>query len=129
MSVTPEDNALAPELIRRATLSRVMFGSCLCGDVGYRICGAPLRTVHCHCEHCEPAGTAAAHPSNLFVPARQFRWTRGESQVVSYRLPGPGAFATAFCRRCGGDLPRASRGESLVVVPEPSQPLEEAPSA
>jgi len=50
-----------------------------------------------------------------FVPARQFRWVRGESQIVSYRLPGPRPFATAYCRRCGGDVPRIAR--SLVVVP------------
>ncbi len=116
MSVTPE-NALAPDLALKASRSRVLFGSCLCGDVGYRICGSPLRMVKCDCESCRRArGVASA--SNLFVPARQFQWTRGESQVVSYRLPGSGSsFATAFCRRCGSDLPRASRGESVVVVP------------
>jgi hypothetical protein len=113
---TTSDNVLSPELALRASLSRVIHGSCLCGDVGYRICGTPLRMVNCHCENCRRARSAAYAP-NLFVPARQFRWTRGESQVVSYRLPGPTAFATAFCRRCGSDLPRASRGESVVVVP------------
>ncbi|MEJ1965976.1 MAG: GFA family protein [Gammaproteobacteria bacterium] len=115
MSVTPE-NALGPDLAVKAALSRVIYGSCLCGDVGYRISGSPLRMVICDCESCRLARGAAC-ASNLFVPVRQFRWTRGESQVVSYRLPGPTAFATAFCRRCGGDLPRASRGESVVVVP------------
>jgi hypothetical protein len=102
MSVTPE-NALAPDLALKASASCVTFGSCLCGDVGYRITGQPLRMVD---------------TPNLFVPMRQFRWTRGESQIVSYRLPGPRSFATAYCRRCGGDLPRAARG--LVVVPAPS---------
>jgi hypothetical protein len=101
MSVTPE-NALSPELALRASLSRVIYGSCRCGDVGYRITGSPFRVVDCQ---------------SLFVPARQFRWTRGEGQVVSYRLPGPDAFSTAYCRRCGGDLPRHSRGESVMVVP------------
>jgi hypothetical protein len=116
MSVTTGD-AVAPELSARGSLSRVIYGSCLCGEVGYRISGSPLRMVSCHCESCRLA-RSAAHASNLFVPARQFRWTRGESQVVSYRLPGPAAFATAFCRRCGSDLPHISRGESAVVVPE-----------
>jgi hypothetical protein len=115
MSVTPE-NLLAPDLALKASQSRVIHGSCLCGEVGYRISGTPLRMVNCHCESCGST-RSAANASSLFVPARQFQWTRGESQVVSYRLPGPSAFATAFCRRCGGDLPRASRGESVVVVP------------
>jgi len=75
--------------------------------------------VNCHCEKCRRA-RSAAYASNLFVPARQFRWTRGESQVVSYRLPGTSAgasFSTAFCRRCGSDLPRATRGDAVVVIP------------
>ena len=115
MSVPPE-NALAPDLALKASLSRVIYGSCLCGDVGYRICGSLLRMVNCHCEKCR--GTRSpAYASSVFVPARQFQWTRGESQVVSYRLPGPAAFATAFCRRCGSDLPRTSRTEAVVVVP------------
>lgn len=96
--------------------SNVMFGSCLCGDVGYRVAGEPLRMVNCHCELCRRA-RSAAYATNLFVPAKQFSWTRGERQVVSYRLPGERAFSTAFCRRCGSDLPRMSRGESVVVVP------------
>ena len=110
MSVTPE-NALTPDLAVKASLSGVTFGSCQCGDVGYRITGQPLRMVDA---------------PNLFVPARQFRWTRGESQIVSYRLPGPRSFATAYCRRCGGDVPRAARG--LVVVPaRPAQVVSDTP--
>jgi len=99
MSVTP-DNALAPELAAKATMSGVSFGSCQCGEVGYRITGQSFRLVNV---------------PGSFVPARQFRWVRGESQIVSYRLPGPRPFATAYCRRCGGDVPRIAR--SLVVVP------------
>lgn len=103
MHSTEEQNALAPELVRRAELARVYYGGCLCGEVGYRISGAPLRMVDC--------------AASVFVPVKQFRWTRGESQVVSYRLPGPGAHSTAFCRRCGADLPRPSKGEAVLVVP------------
>jgi hypothetical protein len=93
----------------------VTEGSCVCGEVGYRIAGEPLRMANCYCENCR--ARTSAYVSNLFVPARQFRWTRGESQVVSYRLPGTPSFATAFCRRCGSDLPRVSRGEAVIVVP------------
>lgn len=100
----------------RMTATGILHGSCLCGDVGYRISGAPLRMVNCHCENCRRA-RSAAYASNLFVPVKNFRWTRGEKQVVSYRLPGTPSFATAFCRRCGSDLPRVSKGEAVVVVP------------
>jgi hypothetical protein len=94
----------------------VLNGSCLCGDVGYRISGAPLRMVNCHCEKCRRA-RSAAYASNLFVPVKHFRWTRGEKLVVSYRLPGTPSFSTAFCRRCGSDLPRVSKGAAVVIVP------------
>lgn len=113
MSVIPQ-NALSPELAVKASLSQVVYGSCRCGDVGFRITGSPLRVVG-----------GGVDRQALFVPARQFRWTRGETQVVSYRLPGPDAFATAYCRRCGDDLPRHSRGESVMVVPP--QALESSP--
>jgi hypothetical protein len=102
MSVTPE-NALAPDVALQAALSRVVFGSCLCGDVGYRITGCPLRVI----EH-----TAVRMPY-LFVPARQFRWTRGQDQVVRHRVSM--SCATAHCKRCGGEVPR--EGARLVVVP------------
>ena len=107
-----EENASAPELVRRAALARIFYGGCLCGDVGYRIAGAPLRMVHCD--------------KSVFVPMKQFRWTRGEAQVVSYRLPGPGSHSTAFCRRCGADLPRPSKGEAALIVPAHSLELEAA---
>jgi hypothetical protein len=128
MSVTPE-NALPPDLAVKASLSCVTFGSCRCGDVGYRITGQPLRSVRCQCESCSGERDATRAPS-LFVPARLFSWTRGESQIVSYRLPGPRAYSTAYCRRCGADVPRASRG--VVVVPplaaaDPLSPYVEMP--
>ena len=117
MSLTPE-NALAPDLAVKASMSSVTFGSCRCGDVGYRVTGHPLRRVDCQCESCSREG-GAARPPSLFVPARLFRWTRGESQVVSYRLPGPGEYSTAYCRRCGADVPRPSR-VGMVLPPAPS---------
>jgi len=91
-------------------------GSCLCGDVAFQVRGEPLRMVNCHCASCQRA-RSAAYASNLFVATRHFRWTRGRNQVVSYRLPGTPSFATAFCRRCGSDLPRTTSGEAVVVVP------------
>jgi hypothetical protein len=102
MSVT-SDNALDPDPAFRASMSRVTLDSCRCGDVGYRITGNGLRVVGCQL---------------LFVPARQFQWTRGEGQVVSYRLPGPRPYSTAYCRRCGADVPRVSPG-MVVVSPAP----------
>ena len=89
-------------------------GSCLCGDVAFEFHGAPLRMVNCHCPECQRA-RGAAYATNIFVRGRQFRWTRGQQHVGSYRLPGAASFGTAFCKRCGSDLPRMAREDAMVI--------------
>ena len=94
----------------------VVEGSCLCGDVGFELQGQPRLMMNCHCSRCR-RGRSAAHASNIFYPLESFRWTRGETQVVDFALPEARYFGTAFCRRCGGGLPRVSAGRAAVVVP------------
>ena len=94
----------------------VTQGSCLCGDVAFECTGEPLFMLNCHCQRCRQA-RGAAFGTNIFYKEENFRWTRGESQVVDYRLPAARFFATSFCRRCGGGLPRVSRERGLVVIP------------
>jgi hypothetical protein len=89
-------------------------GSCLCGAVAYEISGAAVAMYQCHCSRCRK-GRAAAHGANLFYKTEAFRWTRGESWVVDYKLPEAARFGLAFCRQCGGSTPRVSGG--TVVVP------------
>jgi hypothetical protein len=91
-------------------------GSCLCGDVAYEIEGAPIVMYQCHCTRCRKS-RGAAHGANLFYRLENFRWTRGESQVVDYKLPEAARFAVAFCRRCGGATPKVARERSAVIVP------------
>ncbi len=92
------------------------LGSCLCGDVAYEITGAPVAMYQCHCSRCRK-GRGAAHGANLFYALDQFRWTRGEEQVVDYRLPQAVRFGVAFCRRCGGSTPRVSKEIGRIVAP------------
>jgi hypothetical protein len=91
-------------------------GSCLCGKVAYEITGAPVRMMYCHCSRCR-RGRSAAHAANLFYMLEGFRFTRGESQVVEYRVPEAQHFATAFCGDCGSATARVSRERGIVVVP------------
>jgi hypothetical protein len=91
----------------------VTQGSCLCGDVAYEMSGAPRVFYQCHCSRCRRA-RSAAHAANLFYTLEQFRWVRGEAQVVEYKLPEAERFGVAFCGRCGGSVPRV-RG--VVVAP------------
>ncbi|MEP7242629.1 MAG: GFA family protein [Gammaproteobacteria bacterium] len=94
----------------------VTRGSCLCGDVAFEATGPAMMMLNCHCTRCRRA-RSAAHGSNIFFKADQFRWTRGESQVVDYLLPEARFFSTAFCKRCGGELPRVSQERGVVVIP------------
>jgi hypothetical protein len=94
----------------------VTQGSCLCGDVAYEITGAPLRMYYCHCSRCRQ-GRSAAHGSNVFYKAEGFRWIRGAEQVQDFPLPGAQFFGTAFCRRCGSELPRVSVERNVASVP------------
>jgi len=99
-----------------ALKSGVAQGSCLCGDVAYEITTPPLRMYYCHCSRCR-RGRSAAHGSNVFYKAEGFRWTRGADHVQDYPLPGAQFFGTAFCRRCGSELPRVSVERNVASVP------------
>ena len=75
--------------------------------------GKPLLFYQCHCSRCRRA-RSAAHGANLFYKLEQFRWLRGESLVVEYKPPEAERFGVAFCRECGGAVPRVRAG---VVAP------------
>ena len=45
------------------------------------------------------------------------RFTRGAERLTLYKLPDARYFAQAFCRDCGGKLPRLDRERKLAVVP------------
>ena len=91
-------------------------GSCLCGDVAYEMTAPPVVMYQCHCSRCRKS-RSAAHGANLFYKLDAFRWTRGEENVVDYKLPEARYFGVAFCRACGGATPRVSVTRSMVVVP------------
>lgn len=92
-------------------------GSCLCGDVAYKIVGSPDRFYHCHCKRCRKA-TGTAHASNLLLPgAKSAEFVRGAEQLTTYRVPGAKRFSTCFCKRCGSNLPRLLSAHNLVVIP------------
>ena len=91
-------------------------GSCLCGEVAYEMSGKPVMMYQCHCTRCRKS-RASAHGANLFYKLDDFRWTRGEENVVDYKLPEAAHFAVAFCGKCGGSTPRISLERRIVIVP------------
>ncbi len=91
-------------------------GSCLCGEVGYEITGAPLRMMNCHCSRCR-LGRAAAHATNVFYKFEQFRWVRGAPLVTEYKVHDARFHTVAFCSRCGAKVPRPAAERGIVAVP------------
>jgi hypothetical protein len=104
-------------------------GSCLCGAVSYVLEGEPLRRRFCHCSRCRRQ-CSAAHAANLLTRAAGVRFTRGESELASYKVPDAQHFTQVFCRICGSNMPRIDRERDLAIVPtgalddDPGLPVE-----
>jgi hypothetical protein len=79
----------------------VIEGSCLCGDVRYRVDGPVFRMGHCHCSMCRKAH-GAAFGTYVNARAEHFSFVRGEDRLGRY-ASSPGAVRT-FCTRCGATL-------------------------
>jgi len=99
-------------------------GGCLCGAVGYSLQPPFSLFQYCHCSRCQKS-SGSAHASNLFAPAAQLRWLRGEDQVQHFRLPDTEHYGTAFCRHCGSAMPWLARAGQVAIVPAGG--LEQAP--
>jgi hypothetical protein len=74
-------------------------GGCLCGAVRYRVVGAPLSSIVCHCATCRRA-TATPTVAWLTFARTQFSYVTGEAQ--RYRS-SPGVLRR-FCALCGSAL-------------------------
>lgn len=91
-------------------------GSCLCGRVAFVAEADPVTARCCYCGRCRK-GRAAAHASNLFVPADGLRFTRGQAELASFKVPGAKWFTQVFCRHCGSKLPNVDRKRGIAIIP------------
>jgi hypothetical protein len=101
---TPPEPASEPGWVR---------GGCLCGKVAYEIEHGGHSVNHCHCSLCRKA-RAAAHTTNLFLPAARLRWIRGEDERTSFKVPPAERFTHVFCATCGSGSPRARADRAMV---------------
>ena len=100
-------------------------GSCLCGEVHFKVEGQFERFYLCHCAHCRK-DTGSAHAANLFSSAARLHWLSGQAQVRSFTLPGT-RHTRCFCSTCGSALPYVS--DKTLVVPAGSLDTERAIAA
>jgi hypothetical protein len=77
----------------------VVSGRCLCGDIRYEYWGAPVATLHCHCESCR-RHTSAPITTFVCVSKDSFRYTRGAPAAYA---SSPGVSRT-HCGRCGSPI-------------------------
>lgn len=85
------------------TAAVTLTGGCLCGQVRYRIEGAPRLVSHCHCSKCRRAG-GAAFVTWLTVRLECFSVTQGEP----HRRASSDHGWRAFCPACGSQLTSGS---------------------
>lgn len=90
-------------------------GSCLCGNITFKIKGDFEHFYLCHCSHCRK-DTGSAHASNLFSQTAKLLWLSGEENIRTYTLPGT-HHTKSFCGHCGSALPQAQMNGRLLMVP------------
>ncbi|HEV2170291.1 MAG TPA: GFA family protein [Candidatus Binatus sp.] len=96
-------------------MSERFGGSCLCGAVAFEATGGQ-EFRYCHCSRCRKA-RGSAFAANMFVQPDDFRWIRGEDQVVKYRMPSAARFGNWFCGTCGSPVPRDVPALKVVLIP------------
>lgn len=89
----------------------IVNGSCLCGEVTFRLKEDPSNIGHCHCSMCRKShGSSFATYGTVSLD--NFEWT-GNNDLLDHFESSAG-FSRAFCRQCGSSLPST---EDLMVIP------------
>jgi hypothetical protein len=89
-----------PPTRSNSAMPNELTGSCLCGQIRYRISG-PLRGVlNCHCSMCRKSH-GAAFRTRAAVKRADFKWLAGENLLTRYES-SQGEYRT-FCSVCGSN--------------------------
>ena len=93
-----------------------LTGSCLCGQIAYKITGETIAFYHCHCLRCRKA-TGTGHASIIRIKAAGIEWLRGAILIKSYKVAKAQRFKNDFCSECGSPLPKHYPKLGMVVLP------------
>jgi hypothetical protein len=108
--------AVHPTPAREPSAAGEIAGSCLCNAVAYVLHRPPSLMHHCHCSRCRKA-RAAPHASNAFADVAGFRYTRGESELRTYKVPEARFYSSVFCAVCSAPMPRVDHARDKVIIP------------
>ena len=90
-----------------------ILGTCLCGQIEFRISGPFPGLYQCHCSLCRKARGSAANAA-LIVRHENFSWTRGREHVRSYQAAN---YRSDSCSRCGSPVPNPLADRPAYWVP------------
>jgi hypothetical protein len=91
-------------------------GSCVCGEVRWRI-RPPYRFFqYCHCSRCRKR-SGSAHAANIALAHDQLEWIAGEASIQRFELPSAKSWSNAFCRTCGSGVPWLTRNGRFYIAP------------
>lgn len=76
-------------------------GSCLCGNIKFKITDRINEIVHCHCSLCRKA-QGSAFATNANVKANNFIFLQGEENLTPY--PSSSTQTKYFCKTCGSPI-------------------------
>lgn len=96
--------------------TKVITGRCNCGGARYKIAGAPVAVVACHCRNCQrQSGTA--YSVNLIVAAASLTIEGNLSRYEDVKTESGKPVLREFCHRCGSPIRSiASANPTLVAM-------------
>jgi hypothetical protein len=89
-------------------------GTCLCGDIQYRLDGPFQLMMHCHCSRCRKHH-GSAFATFVGAPERGFEWLSGRDRVAHWF--GPTNMPRFFCPTCASVVPAPEPQDDLRFVP------------
>ena len=92
----------------------MLDGSCLCGNVRFRLKDGCSRIHRCHCSLCRKR-TGAGSNATAQVRTDQFEWLSGEESIKSYRAPE--GHGSRFCENCGSPVPNFDASQRKHWIP------------
>lgn len=96
-------------------MNKEFIGSCLCGNVEFKISGNFESFFLCHCQRCRK-DTGSAHGANLFSQSAEIKWIKGVEKITTFCVPDT-RHKRSFCSQCGSSLPSLQMNGELLVAP------------
>jgi hypothetical protein len=89
-------------------------GGCQCGSIRYRVVGAPLDLVVCHCSECQRQ-SGSAFGMSLAIRADSFHLLSGKLKSFTVTCDSGRIKTCSFCESCGSRIHHQTRKDTLSV--------------